>query len=86
MTQPILFYSPFCPICPGVIVACVDYFNQKGIPLLIKMPDLKEKKLVKNLPALFLPRESGDFEQSYILIGENIPDWLRTMDQKINGN
>ncbi len=53
---------------------------------MIKMPDLKEKKLVKNLPALFLPRESGDFEQSYILIGENIPDWLRTMDQKINGN
>lgn len=80
---PILFYSPYCNICPGVITRAVEYFNQKGITLMIRMPTAKDKTYVKGVPALFVPKELGAFDASYLLIGEQIPDWLHNMTDKI---
>lgn len=81
----LLLYSPFCPICPEVIKKCVEFFTQKSIPLVVRMPTSFEKTKVPGLPGLFVPKELGNFDQNYLLIGSDIPDWLRQMESKLNG-
>lgn len=83
MITPILYYSPFCPICPGVVERCVEYFNQKRILLVVRMPSLAEKSKLSGLPALFVPRELGDFDSAYLLVGEDIPKWLESVKDRI---
>lgn len=80
---PILFYSPFCPLCPDVVVKCVEYFNQKRILLVVRMPSLAEKTKVSKIPALLIPKELGDLDTTYLLVGKDIPQWLESMTDKI---
>lgn len=83
---PVLFYSPYCPICPNVIKFAVEHFSKKDITLMIRMPNLQEKILVTGLPALFIPKELWNLDQPYLLIGSDIPKWLKDLDKQLNGN
>jgi hypothetical protein len=82
----LMLYSPFCPICPDVIRKCVEFFTQKSIPLVVRMPTAFEKTRIPGLPGLLVPKELGDFDQSYLLIGSDIPNWLTQMESKLHGS
>lgn len=85
MIHPVLLYSPFCPVCPAVIIKCVEYFNQKRIPLLIRLPTSIEKTQIPALPALYIPKEVLNLDKPYVLIGDKIPEWLEDMEKQLNG-
>lgn len=80
MSEPIFFYSEICPVCPAVLLECVDYFLARGVRLLVRKPYISERSKLPGLPALFLPADFCNAPQPYVLVGENIPEWLKTFD------
>jgi hypothetical protein len=80
--EPIFFYSELCPICPAVLVDCVDYFLAKGVRLVVRKPYISERSKLPGLPALFLPADFCKTPQPYVLVGENILQWLAEFDSK----
>lgn len=50
------------------------------------MPTAFEKTRIPGLPGLLVPKELGDFDQSYLLIGSDIPNWLTQMESKLHGS
>ena len=79
MNEPVFFYSNLCPICPAVLIPCIDFFVSRKIQLVVRRPYLSEQTQLPGLPALYLPGALCLSKQPHVLVGENIPEWLVTI-------
>jgi hypothetical protein len=79
LNKPTLFYAPSCEFCQIVAEEAVPIMLQQNVPLIVRMPTLKEKMEIVRVPALFIPAGYLSLEKPHLFFGGGIPQWLRQL-------
>lgn len=79
ITKPTLFFAPSCDFCHEVVDEIGPLFAARNVELLVRMPSLRERVEITQVPALFIPVGFFGLTKPHLLVGSSIPQWILSL-------
>lgn len=80
------FYSPFCRHCPVALERVTKILLDAGLSFIARMPFASERAKLTGIPALYIPANTLNRPEPYLLVGGQLPDLLQTLLDNANAS